>query len=91
MNVNELNKVEGHTLQLVGLVPVREMEVEDEIMDPFEESESVLIERTRLPVAEYGQSMGQSMYLLNCQMKQLQDDFARIRFYLDEMDESSLS
>jgi hypothetical protein len=93
MNVNELNNVEGRTLQLVALAPVRQMEeeVEDEIIDPFEDHEAVLIERERLPVAEYGQSMGQSMHFLNSQMKQLREDFARLRFYIDEMDESSLN
>ncbi|GEM_PF-4062837 len=91
MNVNELNKAEGRPLQLLSLASLQHTEIEDEIMDSFDESEQVLIERVRLPVAEYGQSLGQSMHFLGGQMRQLQDDFARLRFYLDEMDESSLS
>ena len=92
MNVNELDQVEMKPLQLLRMAPVNHaVEIEDEIMDPFEDHEEVLVENKRLQVAEYGQNVNQSMHLLNCQMKQLQDDFARLRFYLDEMDESALS
>lgn len=93
MNLNELNQAEQRGLKLVAISAIEQsnLEHDEDIIDPFEEREASFIERERLPVAEYGQSMRQSMHLLNCQMKQLKDDFARLRFYLDEMDESSLN
>ncbi len=93
MNVNELNQAEVKGLKLVAISALNEdlIENDDEIIDPFEDKEASFVERERLPVAEYGQSMMMSMHILNGQMRQLKDDFARLRFLLDEMDESSLN
>lgn len=95
MNVNELNKAGSHSLQLVDL-SMNYQESMNETEIPFEDDleedeEQVFIQRRRLAVAQKGQGLGHSMHALNSQIKQLQDDFARLRFYLDEMDESSLS